>query len=182
MWVMTDTGYYSATSKDGRMQIRARQHEDLTALRTKYAPELSETIETMDADYPYRAFCTAEQWGVICARIGSNVRYDNFKNNVYATQGAQRAGVYGSIRTTLLELETPETDAKRKAYYATRRPHKRQPVIVKIAPLELMQGDLTKDGEVEAVVGIKGTADVEVYFTDGSKKKYRRSTKIDVLN
>lgn len=175
MWVMTDTGYYSATSKDGRMQIRARQHEDLTALRTKYAPELSEMIETMDADYPYRAFCTAEQWGVICARIGSNVRYDNFKNNVYATQGAQRAGVYGSIWMTLLELETPETDAKRRAYYENR-------VSTKLTPFELRQGDMTSDGEVEAVVTIKGTADVEVYFTDGSKKKYRRSTKIDVLN
>ena len=179
---MTDTGYYSATFKDGQMQIRARQHEDLTALRTKYAPELSEMIETMDADYPYRAFCTAEQWGVICARIGSNVRYDNFKSNVYATQGAQRAGVYGSIWTTLLELETPETDAKRKAYYKNRWTNKQQPVVSKLAPLELMRGDLTNDGEVEAVVGVKGTPDVKVYFTDGSEKMYRRSTKIDVLN
>jgi hypothetical protein len=197
MWLATTTGFYSATFKNNQMQIRARDKADLEALREKFAPELGPVIETFGADYPYRALCSPEEWGRICARIGSNVRYDNFKNEVAAVQGKNRASIYSRVWSALLDIETAETATARRKWHPNSvytssfgsidegtvggAEFSETPSIYSYKASELIAGDLTNFGEVLHVESLGKKNMIRVHFIDGSTKKFGSSKKIDVM-
>mgnify|MGYP000225484783 CR=1 FL=1 len=65
MWLITTFGFFSVVEKNdqrgsGKLTIRSRVREDLDALRTKYLPELTETIETDNSDYRFRGVAPRE--------------------------------------------------------------------------------------------------------------------------
>lgn len=106
MWLLTPFGFFSVVKKSGEtnLQVRARVAADLEALRP-YCPELGPTLHTPEADYACRALVEADAWGRALERIGSQIDYNNFKNEVYRRQGSWRAHLYGKIWGVLYELQ-----------------------------------------------------------------------------
>ena len=189
MWLMTDTGFYSATFKDGQIQVRARDAADLDRLRDRYAPELGPNIETFLADYPYRALLAADQWGTVCSRIGSNIRYDNFKSEVGRVMGHERASIYSRIWGILWDVETPETTAARKT---TKSPwvsslggqttsFEHDPLTIDAQ--QLLIGDVTDEGTVIDIdiIGRKKNRRVFVQYSTGVISEYRPAERITIL-
>lgn len=107
MWTLTPIGFYSAVRKPGDsfLTLRARVAEDLDALRAQYLPSLSATVAGGGTDYPYRATCTAEAWGLALADMGRGIDYANFKDEVARRQGYGRAHAYGAVWSALRTLE-----------------------------------------------------------------------------
>jgi len=173
MWLVTTIGFFSATisNVDGSVQIRARDRQDLENLKEKYAPELSDIIETYTADYPFRALCTREEFPSILARIGADVDYSNFKDEVYKKQGEKRARLYGDVWTTLLALETKETAQKRAKVNG----------VLDVTAPELLIGDKTEWGIVASIVSTRGNVSTTVTFEDGSTKTFNKFERIIVL-
>lgn len=123
MWIFTTIGYFSVTadkdSKVPRLQVRARVRKDLDMLRSSFLPELSPTIELKNRDYPYRGYCSHEEWAGALVQISLAITYSNFKSEVTRTQGQARHNLYSRVwgvmnhaETTLREME--ESDRKWK--------------------------------------------------------------------
>lgn len=113
MWLFTDIGFFSVVRKPededaGMVTIRARVRSDLERLKEFYLHSLGDIIEGGGTDYPYRARASQSDFAEAVRRIGENVGYGNFKHEVAARQGQQRAKVYGKVWTDLLELEGEE--------------------------------------------------------------------------
>lgn len=109
MWVMTKVGFFSAVYDDAedKLVLRARVGADLDDLREQYLPDLSPSWIDIEGirDYPYRAWCTAEQWGAALAKLAVDIDYTNFKSEVAESQGKDRAHIYGDVWYDLLKLE-----------------------------------------------------------------------------
>ena len=112
MWIMTALGFFSIVQKPGdalkrQVTVRARVKADLLALKAQALPEMGEIHAHEGTDYAYRA--TAPQHCVARA-LGSlvmDITYDNFKNEVFRTQGHARAHTYGEVWNALYRLQTP---------------------------------------------------------------------------
>jgi hypothetical protein len=106
MWLLIPEGVYSVVQKNGEidLSVRARVKDDLERLREHYLPELSEIIETPQGDYRYRAWVDRSAFADALARIGQELDYDNFKNEV-ARRDPARAHVYGKIWSVLGKLQ-----------------------------------------------------------------------------
>jgi hypothetical protein len=109
MWLFTPIGFFSAVldpnSKAGRLQIRARVRVDLDNLRSLHLPELSKTVELQNRDYPYRAYCTKEEWAGALVSLALAVDYSNFKSAVTKTQGNQRHDLYMQVWSAMNDAE-----------------------------------------------------------------------------
>jgi hypothetical protein len=107
MWLFTPFGFFSAVRKRGTdfLTVRARAAGDLERLRERYMPELSATITGGGTDYPYRATISHEAFAQGLARAARDIDYHNFKDEVAARQGYDRAHVYGKVWGVLLDLE-----------------------------------------------------------------------------
>lgn len=113
MWIFTDIGFFSIVRKpddedEGMVTIRARVRSDLERLKEFYLPSLGVIVEGAGTDYRYRARASQNDFAEALRRIGENVGYGNFKNEIAAKQGQHRAHVYGKVWTDLLELEDEE--------------------------------------------------------------------------
>ena len=108
MWLTTTTGFYSIVQYPDTdyLTVRARVRKDLKDLKAKYMPELSKIIFHDNFDYPYRAMITHELFALGVARIAMDIDYSNFKNTVFEQQGARRAGIYATVWSNLIKLET----------------------------------------------------------------------------
>ena len=107
MWLLTTIGFYSVVAHDERpdtVLIRARDREDLAALRRGYLPDL-EIVENAGSDYRYRAFVARDEWEHAAQRLAADIDYPNFKNAVAERQGHDRAALYSRIWETLHELQ-----------------------------------------------------------------------------
>ena len=113
MWVTTTIGFFSAVQKTGTdfITVRARARDDLDALRTKYLPTLTETQAHTGTDYPYRATCSREAWGVAMLHLSMDVDYSNFKSTVTSRVGHERAQVYSKVWSALLDITKQEGQA-----------------------------------------------------------------------
>ena len=107
MWLFSTAGFFSVVQKKGDtdLTLRARIKGDLEALRERFLSELSETIETPRADYPYRATVRHEAFAAALAHIVCGIHYDNFKNEVSKSSGRGRAHLYGEVWKVMYESE-----------------------------------------------------------------------------
>jgi hypothetical protein len=102
MWLLTPDGFYSIVQKPGERDlcIRGRVALDLDRLRHRYLPSLSETLETPDGDYRYRAWASHGAVAGALSAIARDIDYGNFKDEV-ARHDPNRAELYGSVWAAL---------------------------------------------------------------------------------
>lgn len=121
MWLFTTEGFYSGVAErdarrqpiPGRIQVRARKHSHLVALRER-VPSASAIQTGGGTDYPYRVYMTTEEWVAFCAGHAEETdRYTNFKD---AVRSASDHNVYSRVWGVLRDL-TP-----RNARRSRRRP------------------------------------------------------------
>jgi hypothetical protein len=107
MWLFTNVGFFSVVQKPGTdcLTVRGRVAGDLDRLREHYLPELSATVAGAGTDYPYRATVGHEEFARALAQLVRDVDYPNFKSEVGARMGYERAHVYGRVWGALLDLE-----------------------------------------------------------------------------
>lgn len=107
MWLFTPLGFFSAVQKNGttHLTIRARVASDLVALRERYLSESSEIESKAGTDYPYRLTVSHASFSDALAKMGRDIGYGNFKDEVANWQGPERAHVYSKVWSTLLGLE-----------------------------------------------------------------------------
>ena len=110
MWLVTDRGFYSVVDKgdrEGYLCVRGRVREDIDALfeLDSLAGYADDVIETHDSDYRYRVYVRREDWVAAAADLAGRIDYDNFKNRVRRSQGADRAHRYGEVWGTLYGLQ-----------------------------------------------------------------------------
>ena len=105
MWLITTRGYSAVEDhqQPGCVRVRARAHEDLTALADVIPSLVVE--ETPDRDYRFRASVAREAWASAVAQLAREIDYPNFKNAVAGRQGSKRAHVYGEVWATPLGLQ-----------------------------------------------------------------------------
>ena len=118
MWLFyPSVGFLSIVQKPGEAQltVRARVATDLDRLRERYLPTLSATVANVGTDYPFRARASRKAFSEAMARMGEDIGYSNFKNEVAKVSGKGRAGIYSGVWTKLLALEQSEPVAAKKA-------------------------------------------------------------------
>ena len=111
MWLITTIGFFSVVRKPGEtdLTVRARARSDLEELRKVYLPTLGPTEAGSGTDYPYRARVSSEALAATVARMVEDIDYANFKDEVGAQQGPERAHIYGEIWSTLHKLTKAES-------------------------------------------------------------------------
>lgn len=116
MWLFSPIGFFSIVHKANSncLTLRARVRDDLETLRKTYLPDLSETIENAGTDYPYRATVSHAAFAEALAKMGKNIDYNNFKDEVASQQGTQRAHIYANVWGCLLDLESNAVNTKQK--------------------------------------------------------------------
>jgi hypothetical protein len=62
-------------------------------------------VSGVGTDYPYRATISHAAFARGLAEIAADINYSNFKDEVAACLGHERAAIYGRVWTTLLRLE-----------------------------------------------------------------------------
>jgi hypothetical protein len=110
MWLFTNIGFFSVVQKPKTnfLTIRARVGSDLDNLREKYMALLSSSTEKGGSDYPHRATISHVDFAAGLAKMGQDIHYDNFKNEVARKMGHKRSHVYHKVWQDLLELESSE--------------------------------------------------------------------------
>lgn len=110
--MFTTVGFFSVTvdssdkSTKPRLQVRARIAEDLSLLRSSYLPELSATVKLPGRDYPYRAYCSKEEFGGAMVQLSMALDYSNFKSEVVRVQGLPREQLYARVWSVMSNAET----------------------------------------------------------------------------
>ena len=110
MWLMTPIGFFSIVEKpndryDGTLTVRARVVDDLTALKSRYLPELGEIQAGQGTDYRYRATAPREAVAQALSQLTQDLDYSNFKDEVSRMQGYERARVYGEVWSCLYDMQ-----------------------------------------------------------------------------
>jgi ADP-ribose pyrophosphatase YjhB (NUDIX family) len=77
-----------------QLTVRGRTQSDLLRLRRAYLPELSGPHYLQGTDYPWRGQCTPSEWAQALVRIAGHIDYANFKDEVTACIGPERARRY----------------------------------------------------------------------------------------
>ena len=110
MWVLhPSVGFLSVVAKpwdrpNGTMTIRARVHDDLVRFKA-FLPSMGPIIESQDSDYRFRAVADRDAVMAAMAKLAADIDYDNFKNEVAARQGYDRAAIYGDVWQVLYRLQ-----------------------------------------------------------------------------
>lgn len=109
MWIFTPSGFYSIVADQhtaGHALVRARLREDLEAFCTRTgAPD---PVETPDRDYRFRTSVPFATLAADLAAQAEAIDYPNFKNEVAARQGHERAARYERIWWVMSELQDAE--------------------------------------------------------------------------
>jgi hypothetical protein len=118
MWLLTTFGCFSVVEKPedrgtGFLTVRARVRGDLESLRTKYLPELGETVATPERDYAFRARASREALAAAAGQIVMDIDYVNFKSEVANRMGYAREQIYHEVWETLAALQLPEARRRR---------------------------------------------------------------------
>ena len=106
MWIFTASGFYSIVADQqtpGHALVRARVRADLEAFCARTgAPD---PVETPDRDYRFRTSVPFATLAADLAAQAEAIDYPNFKNEVAARQGHDRARRYGRIWSVMHELQ-----------------------------------------------------------------------------
>jgi 8-oxo-dGTP pyrophosphatase MutT (NUDIX family) len=110
MWLVTTFGFFSVVEKPwdraaGTLTVRARARGDLSALRERYLPELTQVFEGVGTDYRFRTQAPRRAVARAFQQAVWDLDYSNFKNSVAKTQGSHRAHVCGEVWTALLAVK-----------------------------------------------------------------------------
>lgn len=110
MWIITPVGFFSIVQKpddisNNTLTVRARDKTDLEALRKQYLPSLGDIVSYAGTDYRYRAKAHRTDVANAMQALVSDIRYDNFKDEVQKRQGKVRAGIYHKVWNILWEIE-----------------------------------------------------------------------------
>ena len=102
MWIMTKVGFFSVVQKaedveENALTIRARVRADLVALKREYLPEMGPIVAGRGTDYRFRARVRKDDWAGAMTKIGRDVDYENFKDEVKRVQGPNRARLYEEV-------------------------------------------------------------------------------------
>ncbi len=112
MWLMTTVGFFSIVRKPGEtdLTVRARVRGDLEALERGFLPTMGPIRAPGGTDYQYRASVSPESLGIAIAKMTESIDYSNFKAEVAAQQGSDRAHVYDEIWGLLHRLTSEARD------------------------------------------------------------------------
>ena len=114
MWLFTTFGFFSIVSKSGDpgITVRSRTRGDQLRLQRHYLHELSAPVEGKGTDYPWRAYCSAEQLAAAMPRICEQIDYANFKHEVGTMLGSARTSRYAKVWSALAGMpeDLPEPD------------------------------------------------------------------------
>ncbi|MFO1399287.1 MAG: NUDIX domain-containing protein [Burkholderiales bacterium] len=112
MWLFTNFGFFSVVQKNGEpeLTVRSRTQGDLLRLQRHYLPGLSEPVFGQGTDYPWRARCQAGELAKAMARIVGDIEYANFKDEVGACLGPERAHRCGKVWSAMhgIDDDLPE--------------------------------------------------------------------------
>lgn len=107
---MTTAGFTSAVlhpALDGRLVVRARDHESLEDLVAVLGLEQTVIYTEFPSDYPYRVAVTKEQYKTyVCAAV-DGIKYRNFKDAATAKRGRIYHDALMQVWTAMLAL-TPQ--------------------------------------------------------------------------
>jgi hypothetical protein len=111
MWVITQTGFYSAVQVENEpniLKVRTRTYNDATALAVFMHGTDYEQYIIADAgtDYKYRVLCSKQDWIEFLAATTQDIDYTNFKSRVFTEQGEARADLYHDVWAVLFQLQT----------------------------------------------------------------------------
>jgi len=108
MWLFTNIGFFSVVQKPKTnfLTVRARVASDLDNLRQTYMPGLSATTDKGGHDYPHRATISHAEFAAGLAKMGKDISYENFKDEVASRMGVRREAVYSQVWRVLRGLET----------------------------------------------------------------------------
>lgn len=119
MWLITPVGFFSIVEKPtdkGRdtLTVRARVRSDLVALKRTACPSLGRIRESADTDYRYRATARRADLALAVAQMVERLSYSNFKSEVAAQQGDERAHLYHDVWAVLHRMQDdPAFEASR---------------------------------------------------------------------
>lgn len=110
MWLMTPTGFYSIVEKPSdrkrdTLTVRARVKSDLVALKKSFCPSLGRIRISGDTDYRFRATANRADVGQALLQAIKALDYENFKSEVAAHQGIQRANLYHDVWAVLHRMQ-----------------------------------------------------------------------------
>lgn len=104
MWLFTRNGFYSvvlAAPEDHQppstLAVRARVRDDLEALCADKSLLITKIHETPHRDYPYRCYMLRAEFSKLLAKLGNEIDYSNFKDEVAERQGEARAHWYTRV-------------------------------------------------------------------------------------
>ena len=138
MWLLTPFGFFSI--------VAHRENKHFVLVRARVARDAldfvsfiegangdidvqppSPIVETEDADYRFRFVATRRAIGhALSVFVTGDLEYDNFKNEVYRTQGVARANLYGHVWHMLREgLQSNVAADERPPPTRARRPRPR---------------------------------------------------------
>lgn len=106
MWIFTTSGFYSIVSDQqtpGNALVRARVRQDLEAFCAR--TDAPDPVETRDRDYRFRTSVSYATLAADLAAQAEAIDYPNFKNEVAARQGHDRAERYERIWWIMHELQ-----------------------------------------------------------------------------
>lgn len=117
MWLITKIGFFSVVQKrqdaaSGMLTIRSRVRGDLESLN-KIMTGLGPIQEGKGTDYRYRARASKQDVAATFSGMIAELDYQNFKDEVKATQGKPRAEIYGDVWQVLYGL-TADANPKPK--------------------------------------------------------------------
>jgi 8-oxo-dGTP pyrophosphatase MutT (NUDIX family) len=117
MWLFTRFGFFSVVRKDSNsdtLTVRSRTRGDLDRLRSHYLPALSPSRQHQGTDYPRRGTVEPADLEQAMALIVRDIRYPNFKDEVAASIGKDRARRYGKVWSALHDMseDLPEPRAE----------------------------------------------------------------------
>ena len=112
MWLVTDIGFYSIVQKpwdikEDTLTVRGRVKDDMNALY-KLIPQQDQftkiTHNPMD-DYAFRFRASRKAVAKAINKLVTNLKYENFKNQVTKTQGHDRSFLYHEVWDVLYQLQ-----------------------------------------------------------------------------
>jgi hypothetical protein len=111
MWLFTKFGFFSIVQKpeDIAIQtvtIRSRVKNDLISLCKQYLKSDCKILTFENSDYRHRITVSKSEFASALMQIALDIDYDNFKNEVYRSQGSDRAAVYGDVWADVYQLQS----------------------------------------------------------------------------
>lgn len=122
MWLFTNFGFFSIVQKKGTtdLTVRARVRNDLDALRDRYLAALGPTTTKTGSDYPWRATVSHAALAEAMGKIVMDLHYSNYKDEVAAKQGKDRAHRYAKVWGALYDMPEEVPMAPKKVTGTTK--------------------------------------------------------------